>query len=187
MAVCGFSLFKTSARAVASSWYSTSSEICADFEKAGSQAQLELLMARLLNVGIAVCEILTFAKSELRSQVQLIVYQLLLSGLIIFIHMILRRAVGITRLCSAADGSWTGSDRIFCSLSIYGSVWNCFAKVQDFALTIYPIFTYFTCYQVEIHGAARPSDVLRVTFACKRVYFLQELPYKKTKYIAGVY
>ena len=84
--------------------------------------------------------------------------------------------VGITRLCSAADGSWTGSDRIFCSISIYGSVWNCLAKVQDFALTIYPIFTYFTCYQVEIHGPPRSSDVLGVTFACKREYFLHLVP-----------
>ena len=81
--------------------------------------------------------------------------------------------VVITRLCSAANGSWTGSDRIFCSLSIYGLMWNCLANVQDFALTIYPIFTYFTCYQVEIHGPARSSDVIRVTFACKREYFLQ--------------
>ena len=63
-----------------------------DLEKAGNQAQLELLMAGLLNVGIAICEILTFAMSELRSHVQLMVHQLLLSGLIISIHMILRRA-----------------------------------------------------------------------------------------------
>jgi len=53
----------------------------------------------------------------------------------------------------------------------------CLAKVQDFALTIYPIFTYFTCYQVEIHEPARSSDFLRVTFACKREYFLQLLHY----------
>jgi len=51
------------------------------------------------------------------------------------------------------------------------------AKVQDFALTMCPIFTYFTPYhEVEIHGPARSSvvwssDVLRVTFACKREYF----------------
>jgi len=56
----------------------------------------------------------------------------------------------------------SGRDRIF---SIYGPVRNCLAKVQDFALTIYPIFTYFTFYQVEIHGPARSSHVLRVTFA----------------------
>jgi len=62
---------------------------------------------------------------------------------------------------------------IYCLVSIYGPVWNCLAKVQDSALTIYPIFTYFSCYQVEIHGPARSSDVLRVTFACKREYFLQ--------------
>jgi len=93
MAVGGFRLFKASARAVANSWYSTSSEMSAGFEKAGNQAQLELLMARLLNVGIAVCEILTFAMSELRFHVQLILHWLLLSGLMsISIHMILRRA-----------------------------------------------------------------------------------------------
>ena len=43
-----------------------------------------------------------------------------------------------------------------------------------FALTIYPIFTYFTCCQVEIHGPTRSSDALRVTFAYKREYFLQK-------------
>ena len=47
------------------------------------------------------------------------------------------------------------------------------AKVQVFVLTMYPIFTYFTGYQVEIHGPAKSSDVLRVTFACKREYFLR--------------
>jgi len=31
---------------------------------------------------------------------------------------------------------------IYCSVSIYERVWNCLAKVQDFTLTIYPIFTY---------------------------------------------
>jgi len=56
-------------------------------------------------------------------------------------------------------------------------VWNYLAKVQDFAPTIYPIFTYFTCYQVEIHGPARSSDILRITFACKREYFLHLLPW----------
>jgi len=35
--------------------------------KSRKSTQLELLMARLLNFGIAVCEILTFAMSELRS------------------------------------------------------------------------------------------------------------------------
>jgi len=64
-----------------------------DFEKAGNQVQLELLMASLLNVGTAVFEILTFAMCELRSHVQLMVHQLLLSGLMsISIHMTLRRA-----------------------------------------------------------------------------------------------
>jgi len=38
----------------------------ADFENAGNQAQLELLMARLLNVGITVFGILSFAMSELQ-------------------------------------------------------------------------------------------------------------------------
>ena len=41
-----------------------------------------------------------------------------------------------------------------------------------FALTIYPISIYFTCCQVEVYGPARSSDALRVTFACKREYFL---------------
>jgi len=54
----------------------------ADPAKAENQAQLELLMARLLNIGIAVFEIPTFAMSELRSHVQLMVHQLLLSSLI---------------------------------------------------------------------------------------------------------
>jgi len=40
----------------------------AHFEKAGNQAQLEVLMTRLLNVGITVCEILTFATPKLRSR-----------------------------------------------------------------------------------------------------------------------
>ena len=50
----------------------------------------------------------------------------------------------------------------------YRSMAMVLSKVQDLALTIYPSFTYFTCCQVEIHGPARSSDALRVTFACKR-------------------
>ena len=94
MAMCGFSLFKASARAVCKLMVQYEfRSMSADFEKTGNQVQLELLMARLLNVRTAVFEILTFAMSELRSHVQWMVHQLLLSGLMsTSIHMTLRRA-----------------------------------------------------------------------------------------------
>jgi len=47
---------------------------------------------------------------------------------------------------------------IYCSVSIYGPVWNCVAKVQDFALTYTPNFHIF---HMLSDGDSRMGKVFR--------------------------